>query len=150
MQLVFTNQFSTHYPRGENMRIFLLLKIFREIISYLWIIPPCMMRPTTHLPSSLSLRVMPMGSSVFRWNCTSRTRVTLSKLPPPPPSWLRSRWWSESGSLSRRDLWICCKRKIVRRFVIGHQKKKSLWKKRVEKEKVEVMYVILFLGRFVL
>ena len=31
-----------------------------------------------HSPSSLSLRVMPMGSSVFLWNCTNLTRVTFS------------------------------------------------------------------------
>ena len=30
------------------------------------------------LPSSLSLRVIPMGSSVFLWNWTNLTRVTFS------------------------------------------------------------------------
>jgi hypothetical protein len=37
-----------------------------------------MILPTMHLPSSLSLSVIPMGSSVFRWNWTSRTRVIFS------------------------------------------------------------------------
>lgn len=47
-----------------------------------WIIPPCMIRATIHRPSSVIFNVMPIGSSVFFWNWTSRTRVTCWSSPP--------------------------------------------------------------------
>ena len=66
------------------------------------------------LPSSLSFRVMPMGSSVFLWNWTNRTRVTFSRLLLFRPGLLRPwpRPWPSrplrSGSWSLRGLWTGC------------------------------------------
>ena len=73
-----------HLKTHSNLvhKMFKKIKVNRTFCknTYLWIIPPCIILPTTHLPSSLNLSVIPIGSSVFRWNWTNRTLVTFSKL----------------------------------------------------------------------
>lgn len=51
-------------------------------VAWRWIMPPCMIRATIQRPSSVIFNVMPIGSSVFFWNWTSRTRVTCWSSPP--------------------------------------------------------------------
>lgn len=46
-----------------------------------WIMPPCIILATIQRPSSVIFKVIPIGSSVFFWNCTNRTRVTCCNSP---------------------------------------------------------------------
>ena len=75
--------------------------IRKLITGVIFIFGYCTFKNT--LPSSLSFSVIPIGSSVFRWNWTNRTLVTFSRL----FTWPSRPLWSGSWSLPLRDFWTC-------------------------------------------